>query len=212
MQQLAARVWRRSGSCKLGSNMKWIEDELEVDVTTKWNGMWQCPPFRSQAHKATMQSTSWPNAKSLNNTRKSQHHAHVWVSNWWFNMGAIMLTTCTRILCVHCKVNKIACEMRLKNCGGCKACKKAKLWCQYHPEKESKGNQVTPEAVKVATALIALGEITERSGEATLETTAQTKIAESTDALGCLLITDPVVAMQGSSGEHANPWWVGDDW
>ena len=57
-------------------------------------------------------------------------------------MGAIMLTTCTRILCAHCKVNKIACKMRLKNCGGCKACKKAKLLCEYHPDKENKENQV----------------------------------------------------------------------
>jgi hypothetical protein len=116
-----------------------------------------------------------------------------------------MLTTCARIPCVHCEASEIACEMRSKNRGGCKACKKAKIWCEYRPEKEIKGDQATPEAVEAATALIALGEIAERSDEGTPETPAQIEIAESTDALGRLSIADPAVATQGGSGERANP-------
>ena len=116
-----------------------------------------------------------------------------------------MLTTCARIPCVHCKVSEIMCEMRSKNHGGCKACKKAKIWCEYRPEKESKGDQATPEAVEAATALITLGEIAERSDKGTLETPVQTEIAESTDALGRLLIADLAVVMQGGSGERVNP-------
>ena len=212
MQQLVVRVWRRLGSHKPRSNVKQMENESEVNGATKWNSMWQCPPFRSWAHEVTMQSTSWLNAKPLNNTTKSQCHAHLWVSDWCFNMGIGMLTTCTRVPCAYCEANKIKCKMRSKNCDGCKACKKVKIWCEYCPEKESKGNQVTPEVVKVATALIVLGEIAERSGRATLETTAQIEIAESMDVLGCLSIPNPVVVTQGSSGKHVNPQWVGDDW